>query len=211
MDSSLLLPQIENCCIAVVSYDKEGNHVRTIVQKSDGVIQQEQETIGRYANGLSKGDRFIIAGKVTSWTNWETDRDGLYIAGKAFDSTGKITALYEDFKLNQYGQEMQYALYSPERRLTLFSKREFTGALLTARTDKDSSGKIRMNATYQYNNRNELVQTITTRFIKDSSVTTNTYYAYDKHDRYGNWTERIVRNHQGIPIRLNKREITYYE
>lgn len=159
------------------------------------------------ADGYFKGMKITKNDKPLSSMTAELD-SGKYTSATEFDSAGKVSTIYDEIVMNDYGQVVSATGHHADSSLKMSFKNNFDSVYYIGGESKDSVGKVTFSSTIKLDDKRNPVQTDETTVTKDSTTNKSTTYAYDSWDSSGNWTQQTV-TENGKPAKIVKRTITY--
>ncbi|MEO9099096.1 MAG: hypothetical protein ABI267_02155, partial [Ginsengibacter sp.] len=172
---------------------------------------KEIATYSHYDNGAMKDVKDAKNGKAVSSVTILTDSAGKYTMAKDYDSANKLKFYYTDISQNEYGQLTGMKKYNADSSLSGSMVSNFNNSIFTGNEAKDSVGKVVFSSTIKLDDKNNMVENDSKSVIKDSTVSKTTKYKYDSLDDQGNWIQRTEVDENGKPVKIIKREITYYK
>ena len=198
---------------------KEDSLSRTLVYDSMG-YQIESYTTDASGNKVSEQKMKRNAdGSVAEWSNFKDGKqmgnfvtemkDGKYVGGKGYDSSGTQDSYYTDLENNEYGQVTAGTEHFMDGRVKSTFSTKYDGPLYVSGSGTDSTGATNFsNAVTLDDKGNPKSETTTTTKDGTSKTEANTYtYEYDEK---GNWIVQTTINEEGKPTKITKRTITYY-
>jgi hypothetical protein len=210
VDSTGKIGEQDSCCVVTSQYDEKGYLAEyTSVDKSGANV--EKETFSRYDEGSMKDIKMSKNDKPTGSISVELGKDGKYATAKEFDSAGKMSFYYTDISQNDFGQLTGMKKFKPDSTLSGTSSMAFDSSIFKSSEMKDSSGKVTFTSAMTLDDKNNVVENATMDASKDSATHTVTRYKYDSFDDQGNWTQRTQTDGNNKPVKITKREITYYK
>jgi hypothetical protein len=210
VDSSGKIDVQDSCCVSTVKYDEKGYITESDNDDKSGENKQ-QETFNHFDNGAMKSLKNTKKGNAASNISIDIDSAGKYTMAHEYDSAGKLNFYYTDITQNDYGQLTSMKKRNTDSSLngsmvSIFNKSIFTGS-----EAKDSLGKVTYSSTVKLDDKNNVVERDSKNVMKDSTVNKVVKYKYDSFDDQGNWTQRTEMDENGKPVKIVKREVTYYK
>lgn len=195
--------------INYTSFDEKGYQTGYLTKDSSGKVVSEQFS-ARNDSGLVTEFGTKKEGKLVSRVVTEI-RDGKYVGGKRFDSTGKQDGYYKDLMQNEYSIVYSGKLYDMNDKLKetfdmKYDKTHFLGGKTT-----DSTGKTTYEGTAKVNDKGDVAEEAYTYDEAGKSKTEKKTYKYDTYDDKGNWTQRTTYDDKDKPTKVVKRSLTYYQ
>lgn len=192
------------------SFDEKGYQTEYLTKDSSGKVVSEQFT-ARNDSGLVTEFGTKKDGKIVSRVVTEISKDGKYLGGKKYDSTGKQDGYYKDLMQNEYTIVYSGKMYDMNNKLKetfdmKYDKTHFLGGKTT-----DSTGKATYEGTATVNDKGDMIAEEYTYVEAGKSKTEKKTYKYDNYDDKGNWTQRTTYDDKGKPTKVVKRSLTYYE
>lgn len=200
MDSSINLSQ----------FDEKGYINQYQVKDLKGAVTAEQ-TIKRAPNGATAEFTSMKKGKMVMKLVTELDKDGKYVGGKTYDSTGKQDGYWTDLKENEYGIVYAGKHWNMQSKPIETFDMKYNGPYFLGGAATDSTGKTSYTGTITLNDKNDPVEEVSTTREKDKMKTEKMTYKYDTYDDKGNWVQRTTYNEKGKPTKIVKRKFTYYK
>ena len=150
-------------------------------------------------------------GKLVSRVVTEISKEGKYVGGKRYDSTGKQDGYYKDLMQNEYSIVYSGKLYDMNDKVKetfdmKYDKNHFLGGKST-----DSTGKTTYEGTAKVNDKGDMEEEEYTYVEAGKSKAEKKTYKYDHYDDKGNWTQRTTYDAKDKRTKVVKRSITYYE
>lgn len=191
------------------NFDQKGYQSNQVTKNSAGKVTTEQF--------VSRNDAGVVTefgtkknGQVFSRVVTDINKDGKYVGGKSYDSTGKQDGYYKDLKQNEYSIVYAGKRYGLNNKIKetwdmKYDKTHFLGGKST-----DSTGKATYEGTARVNDKGDMSEEDYTYIENGKSKSEKKSYKYDKYDDKGNWTQRTTFNDKGKPTQIVKRSITYY-
>lgn len=205
-DSAGQTGELDSCCIFIAEYDENGNTIKQINRNETGKFEAVST---RHENGLWESEKMTKNGKSYGYIETQIDDKGQYVGRKAFDTAGKLAFYYTGLTQNEYGQVLTWKRWDKDSVFRMEGESKYDKNLFIERTDKDSTGKIKLTSFAKYNDKGEQIEITKTIVGKDSTVTKFTKYTYDAHDEMGNWTHRTTWNDKGMATKMVMRKFTY--
>lgn len=193
----------------VSNFDEKGYNTTVQTKNEAGKITTDQmvthDSAGHFLEYLTNKD-----GKMSSKLVTELDKDGNYVGGKTFDSTGKQDSYYKDLKQNEYGIVYAGKQYGVNDKIKTefnmkYDKTHFLGGKST-----DSTGKTTYEGTAKVNDKGDMSEEDLTYVENGKTKTEKNTFKYDSYDDKGNWTQRTKYNDKNKPAQVTKRTLTYY-
>src|SRR5690242_8766697 len=210
VDSSGNIGDRDSCCIVTAKYDEKGYITEFDTDDKAGENKQK-ETFQHDDNGAMKDLKNTKNGKVESTISIEIDSAGNYKIAHEYDSTNKLKFIYTDIKQNDYGQLTGMKKFTADSILNGTMVSNFNNSIFTGNEERDSTGKIIYSSTVKLDDKNNVVERDTKSVTNDSTINKVVKYKYDSFDDHGNWTQRTEMDENGKPVKITKREITYYK
>jgi len=210
VDSSGNAGEQDSCCVATAKYDEKG-YITEYDQDDKLGENKQKETFSRYDNGAMKDLKNTRNGIVTSSIAVGIDSGGHYKVAQEYDSANTLKFYYTDISQNDYGQLTGMKKYNADSSLSGSMVSNFNNSIFTGNEAKDSVGNIIFSSTVKLDGKNNVVERDTKNVTKDSTINKVVKYKYDSFDSHGNWTQRTEMDENGKPVKVTKREITYYK
>ncbi len=192
------------------NFNEEGYITEYTSKDSLGKTTLDQ-TVSHNADGTVSEWKNTKDGKQVFRLITEVDKNGNYIGGKTFDSTGKQDSYYTDLKTNEYGIVYAGKQHFMNGKLKSTFEMKYEGSNFVGGTSTDSAGKTSYEGTLKLNDKGDAIEEHSTTREKDSTRVQNLTYKYDSYDDKGNWTQRTAYNEKGKPTAIVRRIITYYK
>lgn len=209
-DSSGKMGEPDSCCVATTKYDEKG-YVTEYDNDDKSGENKEKSTYTHYDNGAMKDFKNTKNGKFVSSITVLTDSAGKYTMAKEYDSANRLKFYYTDISQNEYGQLTGMKKYNADSSLSGSMVSNFNNSIFTGNEAKDSVGKVVFSSTVKLDDKNNVIERDSKNVTKDSTVSKTSKYKYDSLDDQGNWTQRTELDENGKPVKIVKREITYYK
>jgi hypothetical protein len=199
-DSTGNIGAMDSCCVETQELNDSGYVTKYYSKNNSGATKTEQ-TFMHYPNDGKLSGRIAIT----------IDDNGNYKEAVSYDSTGKQDGYYTDLKQNEFGEITNGKQYKMDSTLKYQWENNFdkNGQYLGGHSD--SAGKVTYTSTTTLDSNGNPVKSISMSMVKDTAKYDTTMYRYDKYDGQGNWIQRTALNASGKPVKIVKREITYYE
>lgn len=210
VDSSGKMGDQDSCCISTAKYDEKG-YLSEYDNDDKSGENKEIASYSHYDNGAMKDVKDEKNGKAVSSVTILTDSAGKYTMAKEYDSANKLKFYYTDISQNEYGQLTGMKKYNADSSLSGSMVSNFNNSIFTGNEAKDSVGKVVFSSTVKLDDKNNVIERDSKNVTKDSTVSKTTKYKYDSLDDQGNWTQRTEVDENGKPVKIIKREITYYK
>lgn len=210
VDSIGKVRELDSCCIEISDFDEKGYLTRYHTKDGNQAIKDDF-TYTRHENGLMKGWVKATDGKKKASLSIQLTKDGRYGDGQSYDSTGKMDAYYTNVKDNEYNLVTEIKKYKPDSTLEFSWSHMYDKNIWVSTTKTDSSGKIVVSRKAKNDEKGNIIELTRIDVKKDSTTTRVTTYKYDSYDEEGNWTQRTEYNDKGRPVKIVKRNITYYK
>jgi hypothetical protein len=191
-------------------FDKKG-YLTDVDQKDQAGKVHTKQNFTRFDNGAVKEFNTIKDGRQNSRLVTELDKDGKYIGGKTYDSTGRQDSYYKDLATNEYGIVYAGKQYTMANKLKGTFDMKYEKANFVGGTATDSTGKTSYQGSIKLNDKGDPIEETSTTLQKDSTRTEKMTYKYDTYDDAGNWTQRTTYNEKGKPGKVVKRTYSYYK
>lgn len=209
-DSTGKVGEQDSCCVAHVNYDEKG-YVTGYTNDNKAGTQKEEGHFVHYDNGAMKSVNNTKNNKPISTISIQIDKDGNYSGAQETDSSGKMNFYYTNLKQNDYGQLTYFKRYKADSSLSSTMTSTYDKHLFKGNEMKDSAGKVSYSSSVKLDNKNNVSGKDEKTVTKDSTINKVTSYKYDSFDDKGNWTQRTEMDKNGKPVKITKREITYYK
>ncbi len=210
VDSSGNIGEQDSCCVATVKYDESG-YVSEYDNNDKSGENKQVETFIHNDNGSMKDVKNTKNGTVVSSISISTDSSGNYTGAEEYDSANKLNYYYTDFSQNEYGQITRLKRYHADSTLSGSSINNYNKQVFTGGETKDSIGNVIFSSSVKLDDKNNVVERDTKDVTQDSTENKVVKYKYDSFDDKGNWTQRTELDENGKPVKVTKREITYYK
>ena len=159
------------------------------------------------ANGYFKGMKTTKNDKPLTSMTVVLD-SGKYTSATEYDSAGKVSTIYDEIVMNDYGQVVSATGHHADSSLKMSFKNNFDSIYYVGGESKDSVGKVTYSSTIKLDDKRNSLQTDETTVTKDSTTKKTTTYIYDSWDNNANWTQQTA-SENGKPKKIIKRTITY--
>ncbi len=209
-DSSGKMREQDSCCVLTTKYNEKG-YVTEYDSDDKSGANKEVGTLSHDDNGNMKDMKNTKNGNEVSSITVLTGPDGKYTFAMEYDSTNKLKFYYTDFSQNDYGQLTGMKKYNADSSLSGAMISKYNNSILTDQEVKDSTGKVIYSSNMKFDDKNNVVENDSKNVTKDSTVNKVIKYNYDSFDDQGNWTQRTELDENGKPVKITKREITYYK
>ncbi len=209
-DSTGKMGEQDSCCVVTTKYDEKG-YITEFDNNDKSGANKEIETFTHYDNGAMKDLKNTKNGNPVSSITVLTDSVGNYTMAKEYDSANKLKFYYTDISQNEYGQLTGMKKYNADSSLSGSMVSNFNKSIFTGNEGKDSVGKVIFSSSVKLDDKNNVVERDSKNVMKDSTVNKVVKYKYDSSDGQGNWTQRTELDENGKPVKITKREITYYK
>jgi hypothetical protein len=210
IDSSGKMGDQDSCCVVTSKYDEKG-YITEYNSDDKSGKNKEAETFTHYDNGAMKDIKDSKNGNPVSSISIQTDSAGKYTKAMEYDSANHLKSYYTDITQNDYGQLTGMKKYNADSSLSSSMVSNFNNSIFTGSEWKDSVGKVIFSSTVKLDDKNNVVERSSKNVMKDSTVNKTKKYKYDSFDDKGNWTQRTESDENGKPVKITKREITYYK
>ncbi|MEO7835270.1 MAG: hypothetical protein ABIR50_08115 [Ginsengibacter sp.] len=210
VDSSGKMSDQDSCCVVTVKYNEKG-YISDYSSADKSGENVEKGVYSHYDNGAMKDIKMSKNGKQTNAISISVDKDGKYSGAQEFDSSNKLEYYYADMKENDFGGLAGLKQYKPDSTLKSSMTSTFDSALRTGGESMDSVGKVIYSSSQKLDDNKNVIEETSMTVTKDSTINKVTTYKYDGMDANGNWTEKTEIDANGKPVKITKREITYYK
>ena len=210
IDSSGKMGEQDSCCVFTTKYDEKG-YITGYNSDDKSGKNKEVGTMSHDENGNMKDIKNTKNGNAVSSITVLTDSAGKYSLAKEYDSANHLKFYYTDLSQNEYGQLTAMKKYNADSSLSGTMASNYNNSILTGQEVKDSVGKVIYSSNMKFDDKNNVVENDSKNVTKDSAVNKVIKYKYDSFDDQGNWTERTELDENGKPVKITKREITYYK
>ncbi len=209
-DSTAKIGERDSCCVATVKYDEKG-YISEYTSDNKAGTKKEEESFTHYDNGAMKSLKNTKNNKPVSIISVQIDKDGNYSGAQESDSTEKMKFYYTDLKQNDYGQLTSFKQFKADSTLNSTMTSTYDKQIFKGNEMKDSVGKVTYSSSVKLDDKNNVTERDEKTVTKDSTTDKVTSYKYDSFDDKGNWTQRTEMDKNGKPVKITKREITYYK
>ncbi len=210
VDTSGNAGEQDSCCVVTSKYDEKG-YITEYDQDDKTGENKQQETFTHYDNGAMKDLKVFKNAKTISSISVGIDSAGNYTIAQEYDSASKPQFYYTDISQNGYGQLTGMKKYNADSTLNSSMVSDFNNSIFTGSETKDSLGKVINSSIVKLDNKNNVVERDSKNVTNDSTVNKVVKYKYDSFDDQGNWTQRTELDENGKPVKITKRDITYYK
>lgn len=193
----------------VTDFDEKGYQTVSLQKNGSGNVVSE-DFVSRRPDGVVTEFGTKKNGKPYSRVVTEIDKEGKYVGGQSYDSTGKQDGYFKDLSQNEYSIVYAGKHYGMNDKIkeswdNKFDKNHFLGGKST-----DSTGKTTYEGTAKVNDKGDMSEEDYTYVENGQSKHEKNSFKYDAYDDKGNWTQRTTLNAQGKPTKVFKRVISYY-
>lgn len=210
VDSSGKMGEQDSCCVVTEKYDEKGYLTQYTSDNKAGT--EKMTTVYTHDdNGAMKSAKGTKNGTADFSITTQIDKDGKYIGAQETDTSGKPGFYYNGISQNDYGQLTALKKYHPDSTLASTMTSTYDKQFFKSNEVKDSLGKLQYSSAVKLDDKNNIVERATRTVIKDSTTNKVTRYKYTSFDDQGNWTERTEMDESGKPVKITKREITFYK
>jgi hypothetical protein len=200
----------QDSLVSIMDFDEKGYQPAYSTKDLSGKMHAEQtfkhDDKGTFLEMVSKKD-----GKPDSRLVTEIDKDGKYMGGKRYDSTGKQDGYYTDLMTNEYGAVYAGKFHKMNGDVFSSWNSSFKGPLYIGGSSSDSMGKVSYIDSVKLDEKGNPVEDALTTKRSADAKTEKTSFKYDAFDEQGNWTQRTSYNEKGKATKIEKRTITYYQ
>lgn len=210
VDSTGKMGAQDSCCVETSKYDEKG-YITNYSSADKSGANVDKQTFVHYDNGAMKEVKISKNGKQTGTISIKIDKDGKYSGAQEFDSANKLQYYYTDFKENDYGGLTGLKQYKTDSTVNSSMSATFDNAVRTGNESMDSSGKVVYSSKLKLGDNKNVIEAQNKTVTKDSTVNKVTKYKYDSMDSQGNWIERTEIDETGKPVKITKREISYFK
>jgi hypothetical protein len=209
-DSSGKMGEQDSCCVLTTIYDEKGYATEYENDDKSGK-NKEMTTVSHDENGNVKDIKNTKNGNAVSSITVMSDSAGKYSQAKEYDSANHLKFYYTDFSQNEYGLLTSMKKYNADSSLSETIASNYNNSILKGQEVKDSVGKVIYSSNAKFDDKNHVVEFESRNVNKDSTVNTFIKYKYNGFDGQDNWIERTEFDKNGKPVKITKREITYYK
>ncbi len=209
-DSTGKVGEQDSCCVVGAKYNEQG-YILEYTSDNKAGTEKEKEVFTHDQNGVMKDLKNTKNDKPVGTIIIAADKDGKYTGATESDSADKMSFYYTDIKQNDYGQLTSLKKYNKDSSLNSTMTSIFDKQIFKSTEVKDSLGKLSYSSAVKLDDKNNVVEKSTRTVTKDSTTDKVTRYKYNSFDDKGNWTERTEMDESGKPLKITKREITYYK
>ncbi|MEO6893906.1 MAG: hypothetical protein ABI136_02665 [Ginsengibacter sp.] len=209
-DSSGKMGEQDSCCVLTTKYDEKG-YVTEYDSDDKSGKNKEVGTLSHDENGNMKDMKNTKNGNAVSSITVLTDSAGKYSLAKEYDSANHLKFYYTDISQNEYGQLTGMKKHNADSSVSGMMVSKYNNSILTDQEVKDSTGKVIYSSNMKFDDKNNVVENDSKNITKDSTVNKVIKYKYDSSDDQANWTQRTELDENGKPVKIVKREITYYK
>jgi hypothetical protein len=209
VDSTGKIGEMDSCCVTITEFDEKGYSPKYTTKDNKGKIKEES-TLIRYEGGQMKDFVTMADGKKKSSFTIQIDKDGKYIGGQSFDSSGKMDSYFTDLKENEYGAVTNGKAYKTDSTLKYTFTNNYDKAIYMG-GHTDSAGKMINETRVKVNDKGDMTEMNSTNVTKDSTINKKETFTYESYDDNGNWTQRTAYDEKGKATKILKRVITYYK
>lgn len=209
-DSSGKMGEQDSCCVSTTKYNEKG-YVTEYESDDKSGANKEVGTLSHDDNGNMKDIKNMKNGNTVSSITVVSSPEGKYTSAMEYDSANKLKFYYTDISQNDFGQLTGMKKYNADSSLSGTMVSKYNNNLLTDQEVKDSVGKLIFSSSMKFDDKNNVVESDSKNVTKDSTVSKIKKYKYDSFDDQGNWTQRTELDENGKPVKITKREITYYK
>jgi len=210
VDSSGKIGEQDSCCVLTTKYDEKGYTTEYENDDKSGK-NKEMTTVTHDENGNAKDIKNTKNGNQVSSITVMSDSAGKYLQAKEYDSANHLKFYYTDFSQNEYGQLTGMKRYHADSSLNETIASNYNNSILRGQEVKDSVGKVIYSSNSKFDDKNHVIEFESKNVNKDSTVNTFIKYKYSGFDGQDNWIERTEFDKNGKPVKITKREITYYK
>lgn len=209
-DSSGKMGEQDSCCVSTTKYSEKGYATEYETDDKSGA-NKEVGTLSHDDNGNMKDIKNTKNGKDIGSVSVQIDSAGNYKSAIEYDSANKLKFYYTDISQNEYGGLTGMKKYNADSSLSSTMVSNYNKNILTNQEFKDSVGKVVYSSKMTLDDKNNVVENDSKNVTKDSTINKIEKYKYDSFDDQGNWTQRTELDENGKPVKITKREITYYK
>ena len=194
--------------VTVSIFDEKGYQTQSFTKDSAGKHITD-DMLSHNPDGTFAEVSHMKGGKQISKLTTEV-KDGKYVGGKNYDSTGKQDSYYTDLKTNDYGIVYAGTQHFMSGKVKSTFDMKYDGASFTGGKATDSTGKTTYTGSVKLNDKKDAAEETSTTDEKGVSKTEVVTYKYELDDK-GNWTQRTTSNDKGKATKIVKRTITYFK
>jgi hypothetical protein len=209
-DSSGKMQEQDSCCVFTAKHNESGYATEYESDDRSGK-NKEITTVSHDENGNVKDIKNTKNGNAVSSIKVMSDSAGKYLQAMEYDSANHLKFYYTDFSQNQYGGLTSMKKYNADSSLSESITSNYNNTILKGQEVKDSVGKVTYSSDSKFDDKNHVIEFESKNVKKDSTVNTFIKYKYNGFDSQGNWIERTEFDKNGKPVKITKREISYYK
>lgn len=150
-------------------------------------------------------------GKRTYRLKVQLDDSGAVNSAQSFDSSGKMDAYNIDLRENTAGQLVSGKLFAADSTLINTFTMEYTGKFMSRSVTYDSTGQQSSLYTAKFNKDGDLISDTTRNSGKDPASLKIRNFLYEDYDSSKNWRKKTELSEKGIPKKIIRRKITYFQ
>ena len=209
-DSSGKIGEQDSCCVLTTKYDEKGYASEYESDDKSGK-NKEMTTVTHDENGNAKDIKNTKNGNTVSSIAVISDSAGKYSQAMEYDSANHLKFYYTDISQNEYDLITNMKKYNADSSLSETIASNYNNSILAGQEVKDSVGKVIYSSNAKFDDKNHAIEFESKNVNKDSTVNTFIKYKYNGFDGEDNWIERTEFDKNGKPVKITKREITYYK
>lgn len=209
-DSTGKIGEQDSCCVFTSKYDEKGYATEYESDDKSGK-NKEITTMSHDENGNMKDIKNTKNGNAAFSITIMSDSAGKYLQANEYDSANHLKFYYTDFLQNGFGALTSMKKYNADSSLSETIASNYNNSILKGQEVKDSVGKITYSSDTKFDDKNHVIEFESKNVTKDSTINTFIKYKYNGFDGQDNWIERTEFDKNGKPVKITKREITYYK
>lgn len=208
-DSTGKIGEQDSCCVILIKYNDKGYITEYTTGNATGT-EKNEEVFTHYDNGAMKTVNNTKNGKRVNSISIRLNNDGKFAGIEESDYANETNFYYSDISQNDYVQFTAFKKYSADSALVSAMTSVYDKQIFKSSEIKDSKGKVIYSSAVKLDDKNNVIKKATTSVSNDSTTHEIFRYQYDSFDDKGNWTARTEMDERNKPIKITKRQITYY-
>jgi hypothetical protein len=192
---------MDSSSINTKKYDEEGRMIESVVRHFNGTVSGIWRR-SYHPNGLLHKTEETRNGKVVDTEEIFLDDNGKYSYGQYLDSNRQLYEYFIATGQNETGQLLGWKSYTKDSIYIREAQDVYENGMPARYIRKDSAGQLILDRVFRRNEKNEIIEVISTRMVEGVPVKNIINYRYDQYDKKGNWTRCFESDENGKLLKI---------